>query len=48
LNGLGRWQLDPGGWLISWLGRCDLAWYFIRISPARQQAKRAADDGGSR
>lgn len=39
-HGLARWQLDPGGWLINGLERCHLAWGVIRISPARQQAKR--------
>ena len=33
-------QLDPGAWLITALERCHLAWDVIRISPARQQAKR--------
>jgi stearoyl-CoA desaturase (delta-9 desaturase) len=40
-HGLGRWQLDPGAWLIGALERCHLAWDVVRISPARQQAKRA-------
>jgi stearoyl-CoA desaturase (Delta-9 desaturase) len=39
-HGLGRWQLDPSAWLITALERCHLAWDVIRISPARQQAKR--------
>ncbi|MEA2146713.1 MAG: hypothetical protein QOG59_2300 [Solirubrobacteraceae bacterium] len=39
-HGLGRWQLDPGGWLIAVLERSHLAWDVIRISPTRQQAKR--------
>jgi stearoyl-CoA desaturase (Delta-9 desaturase) len=39
-HGLARWQLDPGGSLIGALERCHLAWGVIRISPARQQAKR--------
>jgi stearoyl-CoA desaturase (Delta-9 desaturase) len=39
-HGLGRWQLDPGAWLITGLERCHVAWDVIRISPARQQAKR--------
>jgi stearoyl-CoA desaturase (delta-9 desaturase) len=39
-HGLGRWQVDPGGWLISGLERCHLAWDVIRISPRRQQQKR--------
>jgi stearoyl-CoA desaturase (Delta-9 desaturase) len=39
-HGLGRRQLDPSAWLITALERCHLAWDVIRISPARQQAKR--------
>ncbi len=39
-HGLGRWQVDPGGWFIRALERCHLAWDVIRISPARQVAKR--------
>jgi stearoyl-CoA desaturase (delta-9 desaturase) len=39
-HGLGRWQVDPGAWFISALERCHLAWDVVRISPARQQAKR--------
>ncbi len=52
-HGLGRRQLDPGAWLITALERCHLAWDVIRISPARQQAKRgpaaatSASGGGS-
>jgi len=45
-QGLGRWQLDPSGWLIAVLERCDLAWDVIRISPARQTAKRASAVAG--
>jgi stearoyl-CoA desaturase (Delta-9 desaturase) len=41
-HGLGRWQLDPGGWLIGALERCHLAWDVVRISPVRQQARRGA------
>jgi stearoyl-CoA desaturase (delta-9 desaturase) len=41
-HGLGRWQVDPGAWFISGLERCHLAWDVVRISPARQQAKRAS------
>ncbi len=41
-HGLRRWQLDPGGWLISGLERCHLAWDVIRIAPERQQAKGSA------
>jgi stearoyl-CoA desaturase (delta-9 desaturase) len=40
-HGLNRWQVDPSAWLISGLERCHLAWDVVRISPARQQAKRA-------
>jgi stearoyl-CoA desaturase (delta-9 desaturase) len=39
-HGLGRWQIDPGAWLITGLERCHLAWDVVRISPERQQAKR--------
>jgi stearoyl-CoA desaturase (delta-9 desaturase) len=39
-HGLGRWQLDPGAWLIAALERCHLAWDVVRISPERQRAKR--------
>jgi stearoyl-CoA desaturase (delta-9 desaturase) len=39
-HGLGRWQVDPGAWLISGLERCHLAWDVVRISPARQDTKR--------
>jgi stearoyl-CoA desaturase (delta-9 desaturase) len=39
-HGLGRRQVDPSAWLIAGLERCHLAWDVIRISPARQQAKR--------
>jgi stearoyl-CoA desaturase (delta-9 desaturase) len=39
-HGLGRRPLDPGGSLITALERCHLAWDVIRISPARQHAKR--------
>ena len=41
-HGLGRWQVDPGGWLIAGLERCHLVWDVIRISPERQQAKRVS------
>jgi stearoyl-CoA desaturase (Delta-9 desaturase) len=41
-HGLGRRQFDPSAWLITALERCHLAWDVIRISPARQQAKREA------
>jgi stearoyl-CoA desaturase (Delta-9 desaturase) len=43
-HGLGRRQLDPGAWLIAGLERCHLAWDVIRISPERQQGKRAAGE----
>jgi stearoyl-CoA desaturase (delta-9 desaturase) len=39
-HGLGRWQLDPGAWLIAALERSHLAWDVVRISPERQRAKR--------
>jgi stearoyl-CoA desaturase (Delta-9 desaturase) len=32
-HGLGRWELDPGAWLIAALERSHLAWDVIRISP---------------
>ena len=40
-HGLSRWQLDPGAWLIRALERCHLARDVVRITPERQQAKRA-------
>jgi stearoyl-CoA desaturase (delta-9 desaturase) len=43
-HGLGRWQLDPGGWLISALERCHLASDVVRISPAHLQAKSSPAD----
>jgi stearoyl-CoA desaturase (delta-9 desaturase) len=39
-HGLGRWQLDPGAWLIAALERAHLAWGVVRISPGRQQDRR--------
>ena len=47
-HGLGHWQLDPSAWLITGLERCHLAWDVVRVSPARQLAKRRADDGVAR
>ena len=44
-HGLGRWQLAPGAWLITRLERCHLAWDVVRISAARQQARRASLPG---
>ena len=41
-HGLGRRQVDPSAWLIRGLERCHLAWDVIRISSARQQAKRGS------
>ena len=41
-HGLGRWQLDPGAWLITALERCHLVWDVVRIAPERQQVRRAA------
>ena len=38
-HGLGRWQIDPGAWLIAALERCHLAWDVVRISPERQRAE---------
>jgi stearoyl-CoA desaturase (delta-9 desaturase) len=40
-HGLGRWQLDPGAWLITALERSRLAWDVVRITPERQLARRA-------
>ena len=40
-HGLGRWQPDPGAWMITGLERCHLAWDVVRISPERQHAKQA-------
>ena len=42
-HGLGRWQLDLGGWLISGLERCHLAWDVIRISPGPAGQARVHD-----
>jgi stearoyl-CoA desaturase (delta-9 desaturase) len=39
-HGLGPRQIDPGAWVIAGLERCHLAWDVVRISPARQEAKR--------
>ena len=39
-HGLGRWQVDPGAWLISGLERCRLAWDVVRVSPGRMESKR--------
>ena len=41
-HGLGRWQVDPGAWIIAALERCHLAWDVVRIAPERQRARRAA------
>jgi stearoyl-CoA desaturase (Delta-9 desaturase) len=41
-HGLGRWQVDPGGWLIAGLERSHLAWDVVRISPTRQRQKRGS------
>jgi stearoyl-CoA desaturase (delta-9 desaturase) len=41
-HGLSRWQVDPGAWFIAGLERVHLAWDVVRISPARQQAKRGS------
>ena len=40
-HGLSDRQIDPGAWFISGLERLHLAWDVIRISPARQQSRRA-------
>jgi stearoyl-CoA desaturase (delta-9 desaturase) len=39
-HGLARGQIDPGAWVIGGLERCHLAWNVVRMSPARQDAKR--------
>jgi len=39
-HGLGRWQPDPGAWLITGLERLRLASDVVRVSPGRLQAKR--------
>jgi stearoyl-CoA desaturase (delta-9 desaturase) len=41
-HGLGRRQLDPGAWVITGLERVRLACDVVRITPARQQAKRGS------
>jgi stearoyl-CoA desaturase (delta-9 desaturase) len=46
-HGLGRWQLDPGGWLITRLERSRLAWDVVQISPDRQREKRGAVHTGT-
>ena len=38
-HGLGRWELDPSGLIISALARFGLAWNVVRIAPERQRAK---------
>jgi stearoyl-CoA desaturase (delta-9 desaturase) len=45
-HGLGRWQVDPGAWLIAALERCHLARDVVRITPERQRAKRLASRVG--
>jgi stearoyl-CoA desaturase (Delta-9 desaturase) len=40
-HGLSRWQLDPGGWFIAGLERCNVAWDVVHISSARQAARLA-------
>ena len=44
-HGIGRGQLDPSSWLITSLERTHLAWDVVRISPARQDGRRAVPDG---
>ena len=44
-HGLGRRQVDPGAWIITGLERCNLAWDVVRVSAARQQARRATLSG---
>ena len=45
-HGLGRWQLDPSGWIIEALERVGLAWDVVRISPAAVRAKQAVSSVG--
>jgi stearoyl-CoA desaturase (delta-9 desaturase) len=40
-HGLGRRQLDPSALVIALLERLGLIWNVVRISPERQQARRA-------
>jgi stearoyl-CoA desaturase (delta-9 desaturase) len=41
-HGLRWWQLDPGAWVISALGRSRLAWDVVKISHQHQEGKRLA------
>jgi stearoyl-CoA desaturase (delta-9 desaturase) len=41
-HGLRKFELDPGGLVISALEKCGLAWNVIRIAPAHQSRKLAA------
>ena len=40
-HGLGRHQLDLGGWVIDGMERLGLAWDVVRVNPQRQLAKEA-------
>ena len=42
-HGLGRWQIDPGAWVLAAMERCHLAWDVVRIAPERQQCRRAGE-----
>jgi stearoyl-CoA desaturase (delta-9 desaturase) len=39
-HGLRWWQLDPSAWLINGLEHVGLAWDVVRVTPAREVAKR--------
>ncbi len=41
-HGLGRFELDPSGWLIAVLEKLGLVWDVVRITPERQAQKLAA------
>jgi stearoyl-CoA desaturase (Delta-9 desaturase) len=42
VHGLGRFELDPSGWVITAMEKLGLVWDVVRISPDRQQQKLAA------
>jgi stearoyl-CoA desaturase (Delta-9 desaturase) len=42
IHGLGRWQLDPSGLVITALEKVGLAWDVVRVPPERQAAKASA------
>ena len=39
VHGLGRWELDPSGLVITLMEKLGLAWNVVRIAPERQAAK---------